>query len=71
MEAKRAMETVDTTLGDLVAALSEAAFEVCGNQTVARVLTSLALAELLGRSRLSESDLEELTPESFSGETYH
>jgi hypothetical protein len=39
-------ERVDTTLGELIAALSDAAFELCGDEKEAYILVSLALEDI-------------------------
>lgn len=43
---KLASERIDTTLGELIAALSDAAFEVCGDEKEARGLLSLAVEDI-------------------------
>jgi len=50
MRADYKEERIDTTLGDLVAALSDAAFECCDDQREAYILASLALHEILMRA---------------------
>ncbi|HEY2988430.1 MAG TPA: hypothetical protein VGL11_11935 [Candidatus Binatia bacterium] len=43
---------IDTTLGDLIEAVSEVVFEYCKNNQEAYTVTSLVLAEIL-RSRIT------------------
>ncbi len=38
---------LDTTLGDLIAAVSDAAFEVCNDKHIAYLLASLALEDMI------------------------
>ncbi|MBI2996853.1 MAG: hypothetical protein HYY46_00130 [Deltaproteobacteria bacterium] len=40
-------ERVDTTVGELIAALSDAAFELCSDEKEAYLLVSLALEDIL------------------------
>jgi hypothetical protein len=40
--------TIDTTLGELIAAVSEAAFENAANPEEAYAITAVVLADLLG-----------------------
>jgi hypothetical protein len=44
---------IDTTLGDLIEAVSEVVFEYCKNNQEAYTVTSLVLAEIL-RSRVAD-----------------
>jgi len=46
----RKVDKFDTTIGELVAALSDVAFGVCANQRQAYFLVALALKSLLGRA---------------------
>lgn len=49
---------IHTTLGDLVAALSEVAFEVCGDTRQAYLLAGLALEAILGEPHWNNVRLE-------------
>jgi hypothetical protein len=43
------MKRIDTTLGELIEAVSEAAFEYCEDSQEAYIFTQAALAEILKR----------------------
>src|SRR4029453_4604586 len=47
----REVDKFDTTIGELVAALSDVGFGVCANQRQAYFLVALALKSLLGRAQ--------------------
>jgi hypothetical protein len=51
MTMNRNVDKFDTTIGELVAALSDAAFEVCANKGEVYLLVALALKSLLGRAQ--------------------
>jgi len=42
-------QKIDTTIGELIEAVSEAAFEYCENSEEAYIFTQVALAEILKR----------------------
>jgi hypothetical protein len=47
MKAARSDRRINTTLGELIATISEVAFENCANTKAAYTLAGLALAEIL------------------------
>ena len=47
MRANLEEETIDATLGDLIAAVSDAALELCEDKRGAYLLASFALKEIL------------------------
>jgi hypothetical protein len=51
MTMNRNVDKIHTTIGDLVVALSDAAFEVCAEKRDAYLLVALALKRLLGRAQ--------------------
>jgi len=51
MTMNRNVEKFNSTIGDLVVALSDAAFEVCAEKRHAYLLVALALKRLLGRAQ--------------------
>jgi hypothetical protein len=51
MTMNRNVEKFNSTIGDLVVALSDAAFEVCAEKRDAYLLVALALKRLLGRAQ--------------------
>ena len=53
-------ERVNTTLGDLVVALSDAAFELCEDKKGAYLLAGLALEAILKRAPLRTSKMAEV-----------
>jgi len=53
---------VETTLGELIGALSDAAFELCENRTRAYALASLALEEMLKKAHLERPRWREFQP---------
>lgn len=52
MESNHNQERIDTTLGDLIEALTEAAFEFSAEETDAYVLAGVALEQILKRPLL-------------------
>lgn len=50
MEIDHKESKIDTTVGDLVVALSDAAFELFEDKTTAYLLASLALEEILKKA---------------------
>jgi hypothetical protein len=54
-------ERIQTTLGDLVAALSDAALECCDDQKEAYILASLALHEILMRAPVRNPESVDLS----------
>jgi hypothetical protein len=61
--------TIDTTLGELIEAASEVAFEHCQDPTEAYELTGLVLVELLKR-RFSPLQDDASTTEGSAGKNY-
>ena len=55
MEVNHEEERIDTTLGDLIAALSDSALEVCGDNRIAYLVAGLALNEILKTAHLRPS----------------
>jgi len=53
----RNVDKIHTTIGALVVALSDAAFEVCAEKRDAYLLVALALKRLLGRAQLDKSPI--------------
>jgi len=53
----RNVDKIHTTIGALVVALSDAAFEVCAEKRDAYLLVALALKRLLGRAQLDRSPI--------------
>jgi hypothetical protein len=51
MTMNRNVNKFHTTIGELIVALSDAAFEVCAEKRVAYLLVTLALTHLLGRAQ--------------------
>jgi hypothetical protein len=51
MPMNRKLHKVSTTIGELIVALSDAAFEVCKEKRNAYFLVALALDHLLGRAQ--------------------
>jgi hypothetical protein len=51
MTMNRNVDKIHTTIGDLVVALNDAAFEVCAEKRDAYLLVALALKRLLGRAQ--------------------
>jgi len=54
MESNHHQERIDTTLGDLIEALTEAAFEFSADERDAYVLAGLALEQILKRPLLRD-----------------
>ncbi|HEY2987031.1 MAG TPA: hypothetical protein VGL11_04855 [Candidatus Binatia bacterium] len=62
---------IDTTLGELIEAVSEAVFESCRSNKEAYTLASLVLAEIL-RSRVSDTRwIDEFSQDSSPKGTVH
>jgi hypothetical protein len=55
MTMNRNVEKFNSTIGDLVVALSDAAFEVCAEKRDAYLLVALALKHLLRRTQRDEA----------------
>ena len=55
----RNVDKFDTTIGELVAALSDVAFEVCTDKVEAYFLVALALKSLLGKAQGSRISVSE------------
>ncbi len=68
MKPSHERETVDTTVGDLIAAVNDAAFEFSGDQRGAYLLASLALGEILKRAHLRTTDRAEISLEYLTQE---
>ena len=49
------VEKFDTTIGELVVALSDVAFEVCADKEEAYFLVALALKSLLARAQVNKA----------------
>lgn len=64
MTASHPQGGIDTTLGDLIAALSDAAFEYCEDKRGAYLLASLALEAILKRAPLKETKTRDLLGEA-------
>lgn len=62
-------ERVNTTLGDLVVAVSDAAFELYEDEKGSYLLASLALEEILKRAPLRTTDIGEMSVEYFPERT--
>jgi len=62
MKANHDGERIQTTLGDLVVALSDAAFELYEDERGAYLLASLALEEILKRAPVRASEMAEAKP---------
>jgi hypothetical protein len=59
MTMNRNVDKIHTTIGELVVALSDAAFEVCAEKRDAYFLVALALKHLLRRTQRDEAaDIE-------------
>jgi hypothetical protein len=72
MRANHEPEKVNTTLGDLVAALSDAALEVSGDERGAYLLASLALEEILKKAPIRKTDEAEVLGDCFpEGTVFH
>ena len=72
MKANHDGERIQTTLGDLVAALSDAAFELYEDERGAYLLASLALEEILKRAPVGKTEAEKLSAETFpEGAIFH
>ena len=54
MESNHNQERIDVTLGDLIEALTEAAFEFSANERDAYVLAALAMEQIFKRPRLRD-----------------
>lgn len=67
MGAEHAAEFLVTTLGDLAAALSAAALEICDDKRKAYLLASLALEEILKGTSRREAGIAEFSDEPSSG----
>ena len=52
MKLNRDVNRIDTTLGDLIATISDVAFEYSADTNEAYILTRLVLMEILNRRRL-------------------
>ena len=52
MKSNRETETICTTLGDLVEAVTSSAFQVSGNPREAYLLSAVVLDEILKKNRL-------------------
>jgi hypothetical protein len=57
MMINRNVDKIHTTIGALVVALSDAAFEVCAEKRDAYLLVALALKRLLGRAQLDRAPI--------------
>jgi len=57
MTMNRNVDKIHTTIGELVVALSDAAFEVCAEKRDAYLLVALALKRLLGRAQLDRGPI--------------
>lgn len=65
-------ERVNTTLGDLVAALSDAAFELYEDEKGSYLLASLALEEILKRAPVRKIEEAEVLGDCFpEGTVFH
>ena len=65
-------KVIDTTLGDLIAALSDAAFEICEDKRGAYLLAGLALEEILKKAPVLRTDLAEVSADSYAeGTLFH
>ena len=69
MRVSHKEERIDTTLGDLVVAVSDAAFEVCDEKKGAYLLAGLVLEEILKKAPLRTSDIAGLSEEFYPEET--
>ena len=54
MSASQHLTTINTTLGDLIAAVSDAALELSENSSEVYLLASLALGEILKKAPLRQ-----------------
>ena len=66
MTMNRNVDKFDTTIGELVAALSDAAFEVCADKGEAYFLVALALKSLLGRAHRDKAPYAAIQPVDLS-----
>ena len=63
MESNHNQERIDTTLGDLIEALTEAAFEFSADERGAYVLAGLALEQIVKRPLLQDFSAGEVLVE--------
>lgn len=71
MRADREEERIDTTMGELIAALTDAAFEIYDDKTASYLLASLALEEILKKAHLRTTGIKEISPGYFSAANFH
>ena len=65
MSAMREVERIETTLGDLIVALSDAAFELCDDKRATYLLASIALEEIVKNAHLRATGTAETLVEHF------
>ena len=69
MRGNHEEERIQTTLGDLVVAVSDAAFELCEDKKGAYLLAGLVLEEILKKAPLRTSNITGLSEECYPEET--
>jgi hypothetical protein len=65
MRPNHEQESIKTTLGDLIVAVSDAAFECCEDKRGAYLLAGLALNEIIERAQYRMTDMAEASTECF------
>ncbi|MFQ5853615.1 MAG: hypothetical protein ACE5JU_23905 [Candidatus Binatia bacterium] len=69
MRADHGQEKIDTTLGDLIAALSDVALNLCSDKRAAYLLAGLALEVILKKTPLSATEAGDLLRQECPEET--
>ncbi len=67
MTMNRNVDKIHTTIGELVIALSDAAFEVCAEKRDAYLLVTLALKHLLGRAQRDKAPISTRSVAAYVG----
>ena len=66
MTRNHQQERIQSTLGDLIVAVSDAAFELYGNDRETYLLASVALEEILKKAPIQRTDRAKISGDGFA-----